>query len=65
MAMLRAQVICALLLVSWLVQTHAYTVTVGANAEECFFETIDRGQKVVGSFNVAAGGFLDIDVKVC
>lgn len=42
----------------------ALTVNVAANAEECFMEEVRRGEKVLGSFNVAKGGQLDIDIKV-
>ncbi len=59
MAMLRA--------VAWiLLATIAagYIVEVRANGEECFLETVRRGDKVLGSFSVAAGGNLDIDLKI-
>ena len=42
----------------------AYTINVGANDEECLYENIDLGVKAFGSFQVAAGGFLDIDLTV-
>lgn len=42
----------------------AVTVRVNPNAEECFHETARRGEKFLSSFNVASGGFLDINVKV-
>jgi len=37
---------------------------VGPNVEECFMEDVKRGEKVLGSFNVAKGGSLDINIKV-
>mmetsp|Transcript_33316 Transcript_33316/g.61949 ORF Transcript_33316/g.61949 Transcript_33316/m.61949 type:complete len:208 (-) Transcript_33316:209-832(-) len=43
---------------------HGYIVEVGASSEECFQETIKRGQKCIGSYSVAAGGNLDIDLRV-
>jgi len=47
-----------------LASAHALTVYVPASQELCYFERAERGEKVVSSFNVAAGGFLDIDIKV-
>ena len=43
---------------------HAFTVTVEANTEECFFEAVTRGEKVMGSYHVVSGGNADVDVKV-
>eukprot|EP01006_Ploeotia_vitrea_P031855 TRINITY_DN6414_c0_g1_i1.p3 TRINITY_DN6414_c0_g1~~TRINITY_DN6414_c0_g1_i1.p3 ORF type:complete len:211 (+),score=123.61 TRINITY_DN6414_c0_g1_i1:1-633(+) len=45
-------------------EAQAITTRIDASAEQCFFEEIERGEKVLGSFNVASGGFLDIDVRV-
>jgi hypothetical protein len=42
----------------------AYTYSVAAGAVECFMEEVTSGEKVMGGFNVLAGGMLDIDVKV-
>lgn len=42
----------------------AYFITVDANAEECFFDRVSSGSKMTLLFEVAEGGFLDIDVKV-
>lgn len=42
----------------------AYFVTVDANAEECFFDRVSSGTRMTLLFEVAEGGFLDIDVKV-
>ncbi|CEO96913.1 GOLD domain-containing protein [Plasmodiophora brassicae] len=41
-----------------------YSTTIPASGSECFFETADVGDKFHCSFNVYAGGFLDVDVKV-
>ena len=63
----RSHVMIPLLLVSLVLVTPlvgALTVNVAANAEECFMEEVRRGEKVLGSFNVAKGGQLDIDIKV-
>nr|CAG4652155.1 EOG090X0D99 [Triops cancriformis] len=42
----------------------AYFVTVDAHAEECFFDKVTTGTKLGLMFEVAEGGFLDIDVKI-
>ena len=42
----------------------AYFIHVDANAEECFFDKVSSGTKMSLMFEVAEGGFLDIDVKV-
>merc|ERR1711871_228237 len=42
----------------------ALTFTIQPNKEDCFFEEINKGEKVSMTFQVASGGFLDIDVKL-
>ena len=42
----------------------AYYVVVDAHADECFFEKLTSGTKLLLTFEVIEGGFLDIDVKV-
>merc|ERR1719166_848421 len=42
----------------------AYFVTVDAHAEECFFDKVKTGTKMGLMFEVAEGGFLDIDVRI-
>ena len=42
----------------------SYFIHVDANAEECFFDKVSSGTKMSLMFEVAEGGFLDIDVKV-
>jgi len=44
--------------------SHAYFITVDAHAEECFYEKTTSGTKLGLTFEVAEGGFLDIDVTV-
>lgn len=39
-------------------------ITVDAHAEECFFDKVTSGTKMALTFEVAEGGFLDIDVKI-
>ena len=43
---------------------YGYFVTIDAHAEECFFDKVTSGTKLSLMFEVAEGGFLDIDVKV-
>ncbi|XP_040563852.1 LOW QUALITY PROTEIN: transmembrane emp24 domain-containing protein 2 [Lepeophtheirus salmonis] len=42
----------------------AYYITVDAHAEECFFDRVKSGTKMGLMFEVAEGGFLDIDVRI-
>ena len=37
---------------------------VAPNDEECYFEDLQRGEKMYVSFSVQSGGYLDIDVRV-
>ena len=37
---------------------------VDAHAEECFFDKVKTGTKMGLMFEVAEGGFLDVDVKI-
>jgi p24 family protein beta-1 len=41
-----------------------YYVTIDAQSEECFFERLTSGTKLLITFEVIEGGFLDIDFKV-
>ncbi|XP_053637515.1 transmembrane emp24 domain-containing protein 2 isoform X1 [Cherax quadricarinatus] len=51
-------------LLSLLATARAYFVTIDAHAEECFFEKVTAGTKLGLAFEVAEGGFLDIDIKI-
>jgi hypothetical protein len=44
--------------------TLSYYVLVDAHDEECFFERLTPGTKLLLTFEVIEGGFLDIDVQV-
>ena len=44
--------------------TRSYFITVDAHAEECFFDKVKSGTKMGLMFEVAEGGFLDIDVRI-
>jgi len=57
----QATIICVLLAVSC---ARAYFIHVDANSEECFFEEATQGSRMTLTFEVAEGGFLDIDVNV-
>ena len=39
-------------------------IKVDAHAEECFFDRVRKGTKMGLMFEVAEGGFLDIDVRI-
>jgi hypothetical protein len=41
-----------------------YYVIVDAHTDECFFEKLTSGTKLLLTFEVIEGGFLDIDAKV-
>ncbi|CAJ0930004.1 unnamed protein product, partial [Mesorhabditis belari] len=47
-----------------LASANAYFIFVDANEEQCFFERATSGAKLSLTFEVADGGFLDIDVKI-
>jgi len=42
----------------------AYFIVVDAHSEECFHDRVVKGTKMGLTFEVAEGGFLDIDVKI-
>ncbi|KAK9874451.1 hypothetical protein WA026_002790 [Henosepilachna vigintioctopunctata] len=44
--------------------SRSYFVTVDAHAEECFFDKVESGTKMGLTFEIAEGGFLDIDVRI-
>ncbi|XP_046872698.1 transmembrane emp24 domain-containing protein 2-like isoform X2 [Hypomesus transpacificus] len=46
------------------VKASGYFVNIDAHAEECFFERVNSGTKMGLMFEVAEGGFLDIDVEI-
>lgn len=53
-----------LLIVYCFVESTAYFIHIDANEEQCFFDRVTAGTKMGLMFEVAEGGFLDIDVKV-
>lgn len=44
--------------------SHSYFITIDAHGEECFHDKVQSGTKMGLIFEVAEGGFLDIDVQV-
>lgn len=56
--------LCIFGLLLFTINCEAYFVTVDAHAEECFYEQVTSGTKIGLTFEVAEGGFLDIDVEV-
>jgi len=44
--------------------SEAYFISIDAHAEECFFDKVKSGTKMSLMFEVAEGGFLDIDIKI-
>lgn len=59
-----AYLIAVVLSVSFFEYSAAYFINIDANAEECFFDKVSSGTKMSLMFEVAEGGFLDIDVKI-
>ncbi|KAK0177694.1 hypothetical protein PV328_001722 [Microctonus aethiopoides] len=52
------------ILTSIICGTSAYISTVDAHTEECFFEKVEKDTKMGLTFEIAEGGFLDIDVTI-
>ena len=63
MEMEKYSLIFLFLSLSWST-SQAYFITVDAHAEECFFDKVKMGTKMGLMFEVAEGGFLDIDVRI-
>jgi hypothetical protein len=54
----------ATLLLLCVTVSRSFIITIDAHAEDCFFDRVSSGTKMSLMFEVAEGGFLDIDVKV-
>lgn len=63
MAFLRLE-LCSIFLLLLLECSYGYFITIDAHAEECFHDQVTSGTKMGLIFEVAEGGFLDIDVTV-
>ena len=61
---MRLGLLGGLLIAARLASVHTYFITVDAHAEECFFDKVKSGTKMGLMFEVAEGGFLDIDVRI-
>lgn len=59
------QAVTAVCLLVNAVVVDGYFIVVDAHSEECFHDRVVKGTKMGLTFEVAEGGFLDIDVKVC
>ena len=58
-------VLCVTFLIARLIPAYSYFINVEPKKEICFYDTAVSGTKMSLTFEVAEGGFLDIDVKVC
>ncbi|XP_076686959.1 transmembrane emp24 domain-containing protein 2 [Andrena cerasifolii] len=56
--------VSCLFLITLSTNASCYFITVDAHAEECFFDRVEMGTKMGLTFEIAEGGFLDIDVKI-
>ncbi|XP_044739000.1 transmembrane emp24 domain-containing protein 2 [Chrysoperla carnea] len=52
------------LILNCICQSYGYFITVDAHAEECFHDRVETGTKMGLMFEIAEGGFLDIDVRI-
>ncbi|KAJ2942808.1 hypothetical protein O0L34_g14996 [Tuta absoluta] len=65
MECLRRYLYVAAVLVTLLLSTaNSYSITVDAHDEQCFFENVEADTKMGLTFEIAEGGFLDIDVTI-
>jgi p24 family protein beta-1 len=56
--------ICLLAVAAVVGTVNAVTTSINAGTTECYYEATQAGERLVGSYEVSAGGFLDIDVQV-
>ena len=56
--------VLSVLVIFFISRAQSYFITVDAHAEECFFDKVKTGTKMGLMFEVAEGGFLDIDVRI-
>lgn len=55
---------CLLIVFLSIKATFSYYILVDAHDQECFFEKLTSGTKLLLTYEVIEGGFLDVDVKV-
>ncbi|XP_068623469.1 transmembrane emp24 domain-containing protein 2 [Battus philenor] len=60
----RSLLIYFILVITLLNNANGYTITVDAHAEECFYENVEADTKMGLTFEIAEGGFLDIDITI-
>ncbi|XP_014356309.1 transmembrane emp24 domain-containing protein 2 [Papilio machaon] len=60
----RSLLIYSVVIISLLNRANGYTITVDAHAEECFYENVEADTKMGLTFEIAEGGFLDIDITI-
>ena len=60
----KSKLISIFWILQYLQQVSSYYILVDAHGEECFFEHLTSGTKLLFTFEVIEGGFLDIDVQV-
>ncbi|XP_013146064.1 PREDICTED: transmembrane emp24 domain-containing protein 2 [Papilio polytes] len=60
----RSLLIYSVVIITLLNRTNGYTITVDAHAEECFYENVEADTKMGLTFEIAEGGFLDIDITI-
>ncbi|XP_026474717.1 transmembrane emp24 domain-containing protein 2-like [Ctenocephalides felis] len=51
-------------IILFIINNECYFITVDAHAEECFFDKVEAGTMMGLMFEIAEGGFLDIDVHI-
>jgi hypothetical protein len=57
--LLKLTALCAIV-----ASVHSFAINVDAHEKECFYDDVKAGTKMGLTFQVADGGFLDIDVSV-
>jgi len=55
----------SLCILSFIAVACAFTFTIEANREECFYEHAEQGDTIGIMYHVTSGGFLDINLQVC
>ena len=64
LALVSAKAAAFLIIALHLTLAASIQIDLPATGEECFYEQVDEANKIVGSFEVVAGGYLDVDVTV-
>ena len=56
--------LCLLVAAATIGTSNAISTSILAGTTECYYESAQAGERLQGSYEVSAGGFLDIDVQV-